>query len=112
MALGHIGEVLIHAPADPDGLWIDRTVASALNKADAENMRAGFWRGKLNSRGVHWVDSTGNPEKELAKEFSLKAEEVENARFHRLAITLKDLASSYEREAERIIDEHSPHTPE
>ena len=56
VALGHIGEVLLHAPADPDGLWIHRTVASALNEADAEEMRAGFWRGKFNSRGAHWVD--------------------------------------------------------
>ncbi|NMB13433.1 MAG: hypothetical protein GX977_14245, partial [Firmicutes bacterium] len=42
------------------------------------------------------------PEKELAEHFRQKAEEVENAGYHRLVQTLRDLASAYEREAERI----------
>ena len=108
VALDNIGKVLIHAPADPDGLWIHRSVAKALNDRDLtiEHMRDGFRVGILNSRGTHGVDPTGAPEKELAKKYSLMADEVENAGFHRLAATLKDLAHSYKREAERIIDEH------
>nr|VFJ92568.1 MAG: hypothetical protein BECKH772A_GA0070896_100458 [Candidatus Kentron sp. H]VFJ93472.1 MAG: hypothetical protein BECKH772B_GA0070898_100459 [Candidatus Kentron sp. H]VFK00253.1 MAG: hypothetical protein BECKH772C_GA0070978_100429 [Candidatus Kentron sp. H] len=106
VALVHIGEVLIHAPSDPDGLWIHRAVATALNDRDAEDMCRGFWTGTHNARGAYWVDPTGKPEKELAEQFRGKAEEVENAGFQRFSVTLRDLAESYERDAKRIIDEH------
>ncbi len=107
LALLHIGKVLIHAPDDPEGLWIHSTVASTLDARDAEMMRSGFHEGTFNSRGVHRIDPTGKPEKELAQEFRRRAEEVENAGFHRFAVTLKGLADIYEREAERIIDQYS-----
>ncbi len=106
VALIRIGEVMIHAPSDPEGLWIHRTVASALNDRDAEDMRDGFRTGTYNSRGVHWVDPTGKPEKKLAEQFRRKAENVENAGFQRFAVTLRDVAERYEREAEGIINEH------
>jgi hypothetical protein len=38
----------------------------------------------------------------LAEQFRTKAEEVENAGFQRLALTLKSLAEHYEHESERI----------
>ena len=106
-ALDNIGKVLIHAPADPSGLWIHQSIAKALNGRDVESMREGFRVGILNSRGTHGVDPTGEPERELAKKYSIMADKVENAVFHRLAATLKDLAYSYEREAERIIDKYA-----
>lgn len=106
VALLTIGEVLIHSPADPDGLWINRIIAEALNDRDSEDMRDGYSTGIYNSRRVHWVDPTGKPEKELADNFRKKAEDAENAGFQRLAVTLRGLADGYEREAERIIIEH------
>lgn len=106
VALINVGEVLIHTPPDPDGLWIRRAVAAALNDREADDMRNGFRTGTYNSRGVHRVDPTGKPERELAEQFRRKAEEVENAGFQRFAVTLRDLADGYDREAERIIDEH------
>ena len=106
-ALDNIGKVLIHAPADPNGLWIHQAVADALNSRDVEFMRDGFSVGIYNSRGTHGVDPTGEPERELAKKYYLRADEVEKAGFHRLAATLKDLAHSYKREAERIIDKYA-----
>ena len=106
VALMHIGKVLIHAPSDPEGLWIHRTVASALNAKDAEKMRDSFWIGILNSRGVHKIDPTGKPERELAEKYKQKAEEVENAGYHRFAVTLRKLAEGYEREAEINVAEH------
>lgn len=108
VALVTIGEVLIYAPADPSGLWIHRTVATALNDRDAEDMRDGFRTGTYNSRGVHWVDPTGKPEKELAENFRQKAEDVENAGFQRFAVTLRELAEGYEREYKRVVSEHQP----
>ena len=106
VALLHIGQVLIHAPPDPEGLWIHRTVASALNARDAEEMRNGFWTGMFNSRGVYEIDPMGKPERELAQKYKQKAKEVENAGYHRFAVTLRKLAEGYEREAETYIAEH------
>ena len=106
VALDRIGNVLIHAPKDPDGLWIHHSVAEALNAKDAEDMRNGFSIGIFNSRSVHLVDPTGKPEKELAAKYRQQAEEVEAHGYQRLAATLRNLADSYQREAERIIDEY------
>lgn len=106
VAFINIGEVLIHAPSDPGGLWIHQTVATALNDRDAENMRDGYRTGSYNSRDAHWVDPTGKPEYELSKHYRRKAEDVENAGFQRFAVTLRGLAESYEREAKRVISEH------
>lgn len=106
VALINIGEVLIHAPPDPDGLWIHRAVAAALNDRDADDVRHGYRTGTYNSRGAHWVDPTGKPERELAEQFRSKAEEVENAGFQRFAVTLRSVADGYDREAEQVISEH------
>lgn len=105
IALSKIGEVLIAAPPDPDGLWINRAIASALNDRDAESIREGYRRGTYNSRGAHWVDPTGKPERELADQFRTKAEEVENAGYQRFAVTLRVLADGYDQEAERVISD-------
>ncbi|MCO1335939.1 hypothetical protein MO867_16520 [Microbulbifer sp. OS29] len=107
VALIHIGEVLIHTPSDPDGLWIHRAVAAALNNREADDMRDGYRAGTYNSRGVHCIDPTGKPERELANQFWSKAEDVENAGFQRFSVTLRGLADGYNREAERIIDDYS-----
>ena len=88
------------------GLWIHTALAEALNADDAEKMRHGFSIGMFNSRGVHAVDPTGKPEKELADKYRQQGEEVENAGYYRFAITIRSLANSYEHEARRIIEEH------
>jgi hypothetical protein len=106
VALSTIGKVLIYYIPDPDGLCIHKALAEALNADDAEKMRNGFRIGIFNSRGVHEVDPTGKPEKELAAKYRQQAEEVENAGYYRFAITLKSLSDSYDHEAERIIEEH------
>lgn len=95
-----IGKVLLNAPPDPSGLWMHKAVAEALNKHEANHMRNGFRIATHNSRGVPWVDPTGRPETELAEQSRLKAEKVENAGFHRLAVTLRQLATDYDRQAE------------
>lgn len=106
VALIHIGQVLIFSPSDPDGLWIHRSVAQALNDRDADKMRSGFRTATYNARGAHWVDPTGKTEKELAEQFRRKAEDMENAGFHRFAETLRELEKFYYGEAQRIIDEN------
>lgn len=103
IAMTMVGHVLIHAPADPDGLWIHRSAAAALNARDAGDMRDGFRSELFNSRGVHWVDPTGKQEKELADKYRGQAEAADGANYHRLATTLRGLAESYKREAERVL---------
>lgn len=97
-----LGEVLIHAPADEDGLWLDRTIAETLNAHDAEKMRSGFKAALYNSRGVHFVDPTGSQEKALAKQYYTKAEAIENACFQRIATTLQEVVEHYEREYDNV----------
>lgn len=106
VALIHIGQVLIHCPPDPQGLWIDQTVARELNARDAEEMRNGFSSAIFNSRGAHTIDPTGKPERELAEKYRQQANDAENASFQRLAVSMRSLADSYDGEADRIIDEH------
>ncbi|WP_198960079.1 hypothetical protein [Synechococcus sp. BO 8801] len=100
IAMTMIGHSLIHVPSDPDGLWIHHSAAAALNARDAEDMRNGFRTELYNSRGVYWVDPTGAPERELATKYRAQAEAVENAGYHRLATTLRELAATYERDAD------------
>ena len=101
VALIHIGQVLIHSPCDPGGFWIHHSVARALNDEGAREMRDGYCTGIYNSRGAHWVDPEGKPERELAERYRKKAEEAENEGYHRLATALRRLADGYEREADR-----------
>ena len=106
VAMSQLGQTLIYAPPDPDGLWIHKTVAEALNAKDAEELRRGFSTGVFNSRGAVWVDPTGKPEDELAAKYNAKADVIEAAGFHRFAVTMRSLAGTYAREAERIRKEH------
>jgi hypothetical protein len=102
IAMTKVGHVLIHVPAHPDGLWIHCSAAEVLNAKEAQDMRDGFRNELYNSRGGHWVDPTGKAEREHAARYRLQAEAVENAGYHRLATTLRELAELYEREAERV----------
>jgi hypothetical protein len=106
-AMFTLGESLIHSPSDPDGLWIHKTVAEALNSEDTNRLRRGYYLGIVNSRGAYCVDPTGKPEKELAAKYRQQAEEIENAGFHRFASTLRDLAKNYEEQAKKVIEEHN-----
>lgn len=99
-ALTMIGHVLIYAPHDPDGLWLHHSAATVLNAKDASDMRDGFRSELFNSRGVFsWT--AGREERELAGKYREQAEKIEAHGYHRLASSLKELASSYERDAEQ-----------
>jgi len=102
VAMSSFGEVLTHAPPDPDGLWIHRTIAKALSGDDASDMRHGFQLAIHNSRGAHWIGTTGEEEFALAKSYLAKAEDVENAGYFRFAVELRDLAESYDQEGESV----------
>jgi len=98
-----LGNVLVNSPNDPDGLWIHAVIAAEMNHRDRSSLRDGYRTGIRNSRGVHAIDPEGKPEKALAKTYRERADMVENAGFHRLATTLREVAASYDQDAARII---------
>lgn len=99
-----LGESFIHAPPDPDGLWIHRAVAQALNDSSAQTMRHAFFIALRNSRGVYRVEGTGVQERELAERYRSQAEQLQAAGFHRFASTLFSVFQSYASEANDAIN--------
>ena len=99
VAMVHIGHVLAYAPADEDGLWIDRSVAEVLNSQDGEEIRSGLRTELFNQRGVHGF-TAGKEERDYAARFKKKADAVEETGFFRLAAEMRRLANTYERQAE------------
>lgn len=94
-----LGEVLAHTPVDPDGFWIQRSAAQALNDRDAEPMRRGFTVRLYNSRGIHGF-SRGKAEMDSATRYTQQAEATTNAGYPRLGAAMRELGKSYERESE------------
>jgi hypothetical protein len=106
IGLQKAGEVFLHAPVDPSGLFIHRAVAEVLNREDMAELRRGYELAIINSRGAHFVDPTGAPERELSKTYNQKADAVENEGYHRLAVALRSVVDMYLREAERNVERH------
>lgn len=100
IAQERIGHVLIYAPKDPNGLWIHRAVASALNERGVKKMRSGFTIELFNQRGFHDF-TAGREERKLAQQNREKAEALETEGYSRFATAMREFARSYEREAER-----------
>ncbi len=98
-----LANVIFHAPPDPDGLWIHRTVAKALNDEKAEVMRHSYSLAVCNSRGIHVVEGTGVQEKELAESFRKKAELLESEEFYHLAETFQFVSRWYAQESDDAI---------
>ena len=103
VAMIQLGDVLVHSPEGPDGLWIQPVIAEAMNSRERSSLRDGYRTGIYNSRGVYTVDSEAKSERALAEKYRQRADQVENAGYHRLATTLRDVADGYNQHAERII---------
>ena len=98
-----IGGYLINSPEDKSGLWINKTVARILDRNNSAPMRSGYGRGVYNSRGVYTVDETGRSEASLRDKWQDRADKVESLGFLNFAVSLRELADTYERERNRII---------
>ena len=95
-----IGQVVTHAPPDPDGLWIHEAVASALNARNAAEMRSSYTTEILNQRGVYGF-TAGKEERELAQSNREKAEALEKKGYSRFATAMRKIAERYEQQAEQ-----------
>jgi hypothetical protein len=100
--MNHLGQVLFYTPPNSSGLWIHQSVAELLDEKDNENIRKGYAIAVFNSRGVYTVDPSGEPERQLACSWRQKAEEIEKLGYIRFATCLREIADSYDREAERV----------
>ncbi|WP_413693827.1 hypothetical protein [Psychromonas sp. KJ10-2] len=101
IALLVVGEQLIYSPSDSNGLWINLDIAKVLNDKKYPTMRDGFRTAKYNARGVYTRDSTGNSEMKIASSYREQAEQVEEYGFNRIAIALRELADSYDRDVKQ-----------
>ena len=104
-AMKRLGHVLFYSGKDENGLWIRQSVAEILDEKENDGMRKGFRLEVFNSRGVHKIDPSGEPERKLAELWRERAEEVDKRGFSYFATALRKLAKFYDKEAERIIKE-------
>ncbi|MDD4964071.1 MAG: hypothetical protein PHI11_09160 [Gallionella sp.] len=100
IAMDQLGQALAYAPADPDGLWIRKAIAAALDAKDAPEMRSAFTSGLFNKRGVHGF-SAGKEEQMIAINYREKANALADNGFHRVADAVRKLAQNYENDAIR-----------
>ncbi len=100
VAMAMLGHALTHVPPDAGGLWIDGGAAEILNAKDASDIRDGFRVELFNSRGVHGF-TAGKAELEIAEGYRKRAAALDDCGFHRFSATLRELAESYELDAER-----------
>jgi hypothetical protein len=97
-----IGQIIAHAPADPDETWPFEPARTILDRPEMEEMRHGFYIGVLNKRGMtsRGPDEGGDQERDLASTYHNYARAVRN--FHpNVAATLDELARFYELEGRR-----------
>ena len=73
IAMDQLGQALAYAPEDPGGLWIDKSIAAALNARDVPEMRRAFTAGLFNKPGVHGF-SHGEEEKQDRGNLSSESE--------------------------------------
>jgi hypothetical protein len=97
-----LGQILAHAPADPDGTWPFEPARSILDQPELEEIRHGFQIGVMNKRGVTWraLDGGGDQERELASRYHSYAHAVCNSHPN-VAVALEGIARSYELEGRR-----------
>jgi len=97
-AMTEIGEVFAR---DPNRWWAyEEAIGEILNAPDADSMRDGFRTQLYNNRGAYGY-SAGHAEFKIAKDYKDSADKLELKGYHLLAQTLRELASSYESDAER-----------
>jgi hypothetical protein len=101
-----IGEVLAHAPADPDGTFPTRAVRDVLEMAPNDRLERGFTIGLLNKRGVtsRGMTEGGKQEYDLASKYERWAEGIQ-ATHPRTASALRTVAESYREEGQRNDEE-------
>ncbi len=98
-----IGQILAHAPADPDGIWPFEPARNILDQPELEEMRRGFCIGVLNKREVtsRGPDEGGDQERDLASRYHNSYARSVRSSYPNVAATFDEIARSYERQGQR-----------
>lgn len=95
-----IGQAFVFPPAGLDGMLENTAAAKVLDTSEYDDMRIGFRVALFNKRGVYGF-THGREELEIAQKYRDYATRYDAAKFTLIAATLRSLADSYERDAER-----------
>jgi hypothetical protein len=101
-----IGQLLAHAPSEPDGTWPCIAVRDVLDEVATEDLVSGFVIGTLNQRGVVSKSPLegGEQERDLVEKYSKHARACVSA-WPTTASALREIAKDYERSARREDEE-------
>jgi transcriptional regulator with XRE-family HTH domain len=93
----HIGQVLAHAPADPDGIWPATCVREVIESSHSRELENGLVIGAQNKRGVTTRGMTdgGSQERDLAANYRRWAKTTA-LEWHRTSAALARIAGSYD----------------
>jgi hypothetical protein len=97
----HVGRVLAHAPADPDGGWPHRVVRDEIERLSSDDVERAIQIERFNMRGVHsrGVYKGGDQERGFAKA-SCDAAELSTA-WPRTSALLRAIGKMWEEDAKR-----------
>lgn len=97
-----IGQVLAHAPSDPDGKWPCKPVRDVIEITRSRDLETGFMVGVSNKRGIttRMPSDGGAQERELANTYRLWSKAV-RLDTPRTSAVLEKIAEGYEVEAKR-----------
>ncbi|MBB6465849.1 hypothetical protein HNQ96_001707 [Aminobacter lissarensis] len=95
-----LGQLLAKAPEGENGIWPCEPVCEAMEGVASPEIGRGFYIGVHNSRGVHWRGDGGEQERALAAKYRARAERL-HFDYPYMGGVLEDIATSYEREANR-----------
>lgn len=100
-----IGRLLRYSPSDGN-LWIDGNIAQFIEQTENEYLLIGMRQEFYNSRGIHWVDPSGNKELEIATDYKQKADDLTIRSFTKFAKMIYSLAADYKSEATYVKEKH------
>ena len=93
-----IGQLLINAPSEKDGVWPCRSVCEVMESAQSEQMAYGFHLGVNNARGVHMRGEGGDQERELSAKYRELARRID-FEYPYVSSVLEGIAKGYFAEA-------------
>ena len=96
-----VGNGLSYASVDNKGLLCEHILLKMLDASDAREMRKGYYLGIINQRGVHFVDSEGKAEQNLAQKYILASECAEELGYSRYSEALKKISEMFLWEAKQ-----------
>lgn len=96
-----LGKLFAEAPKGLDGIWPCEPVRQVLEEIQSEKISNGITVGLYNSRGVHYRDEGGGQERTLATMYRRWASALEFSYPFVASTILKNMADSYERDAQR-----------